>query len=301
MRYFSKILIVLSVCAICAIILSGCVEYSRQDSYQTTNSDISNTVVSNTESIDTVRPNDKVDYRIYEKNGQCYIEFDNPDNYRNNDDVVFASVNFQSIDEFRKTVLGGKLTDYQKSIVASFSKDDIGILSCDFNNLYKPILPEGTEIFTVTWEGQAYGFITANPTEECTFIIHTQDSYDSSFSYYYEDIIDDNDLITISKTEQLENNSGTAVYYRTSMGYFKTVRYSIEIQGKTYHVKEDYERDATNESKEVYSTVPYAVTVYCEEGDQRYSLFFTGMKNAPTKEWITSWGIQKYVEVSAVK
>ncbi len=163
-------------------------------------------------------PTERKDYVFISENGKHYITFENISSYEEDvQGAVEAGVYFKDIHTLKNTVLNGTLTIAEKKIVSRFSKDEKGnIKTCDFNNLYIPILPEG-EFGKVYWTGEDYYFpLSLKEDLQGTVICYAKDSYDSAYKHRCEDFFKENDSLIITKTETVDNKTVTEYCSDTS-------------------------------------------------------------------------------------
>ncbi len=243
-----------------------------------------------------------LDYAFVNKNGEQYIVFDNLSTYENNKQEL-ATISFTSMKEFKDAVTKGTLTDTQKEIiVSSFDKDESGaILSCDFSNLYTPVLPTGGTVDGVSWGGgEAYSF-SLTLSQEIFGSMHylTEARYNSKYQRDYQDYFS-RDSITVSKTENLDRNK-VATYYSTRAGDLMNMRYSLSSEGKTIIVDKTFRLSMKNPEIATSTSVPSDVKLYCTEGNQRYIITLYGFVEDPTDEWLSSFGLTEFVDTELVE
>ncbi|MBR6682594.1 MAG: hypothetical protein IKL40_06390 [Clostridia bacterium] len=242
----------------------------------------------------TLNYDENMDYSIVSENGNYSIIFDNPTEYQINNQKL-ANISFPSMKNFKDSVTKGLLTDSQKQIMAtSFKKNaDGSIKSCDFNNLYVPILPETGNTNRVGWSGQSYSFsLSFENGISGTLSCLTESQFESNYQMDYVDVLN-RETITITKTESLGDGK-TAIYHSTSTGKLKKIRYSLTIEEKTIIVDKTFRLQMDNPNLETSDTIPSDITMYCTENGQNYTIYLYGFTEDPTDSWLSKFGITAF-------
>lgn len=239
------------------------------------------------------------DYKIISKDGKYYIVFDDISVYEISipEDInisMLGTVQFESMKDYKETVTKGKLTEDQKvTIVSAFTKDENGILCCDFHHLYVPTMPTGGIVDGLSWSGSTYSF-SVKPDENIFGYVHydTKSDYDRAYLSEYETFFD-RDLVTVTETEQLDGDK-VATYYSTSSGEFMRLRYSLSDGDKKIVVDKAYRLKMCDTSIPTSSTVPYQVDLYCVENDTYCVVQLFGFVENPTDSWLLEFGLAEY-------
>lgn len=277
----------MSIAMIC--MFSGCSENSTQSPHS---SDSQNA----TENNDTEKQQN--DYSIVERDGKCYIVFDDAPKIEGGSHFELASLTFESIADLRDSVLNKKLTDWQKQVVATaFRKDENGILTCDFDRMYVPIIPDGFETVDVDWSGESYSFYIESLDETFGFVyLCTEALFEERFRIEYETFFE-RDTITVNETNEM--NGKTVVDFSTTAGEFRKVRYTVEDKGiivdMTYQLKSNYG------SMSVSETIPTDITLFCNTNDVYYVVDLYDLAEPMDASTILQFGIQPYVGNEKVK
>ena len=241
------------------------------------------------------------DYTLIGKNNEFFVVFDDINIYQSqgSGSQVSGTVDFPTMKDFKNSVTKGLLTDSQKRLVADFPKNSAGaIMTCDFENLYVPMLPKNGVIKVVTWRGQTCSFGAALNNEVFATIRHlTKDSFDSK---YQEDYLGyfDNDYITVTKTQTLDGGK-IATYYTTSTGEFMNVRYTMTVGTKVITVDKEFILQLHRTPlpfETISSTVPEDVDLYITSGDKFCHINLDGLSEDPTDAWLSRFGLEKYVD-----
>ena len=243
---------------------------------------------------------DTEDYSIIENNGRYYIVFTDESQFKNYEESqVSATVDFKTIQEFKDRVIKGELSDWEKVTISnSFGRDENGILSCDFNKLYEPVMPLGGMVTSVSWEGEFYGFGVEIGNNIFGFVnYYTPAIYKSIFEYKYENFFD-RDTITVTRTEQIGDGQKIATYYRTFAGEFMQLRYTLQNGTKTIVVEKTFRLAMSNEMLTTSSTVPFDISLYCIDEGVHCVMDLYGFSEDPSDEWLMQFGMTQYVENS---
>lgn len=235
------------------------------------------------------------DYSLVGIDEKKYIVFENVSEYER-EGQESAILNFKSMKEFVECVLEGKLEDWQKIIVAStFPKDENGIVICDFDNLFIPILPSDEAIYEVYWNGESYSFsFTLKNSVFGNMYYYTQEQYNNAYKNDYENFFN-NDAITVDRTEQTEDGK-TEIYYSTKAGELKQVRYLLTDDDKTIIVDKTYRLNMNSPLLDNSAEYPSNVTLYCIENNEYYVVDLFEFSEEPSDLWLLSFEIEKYVD-----
>ena len=231
------------------------------------------------------------DYSITPMNGKYYITFIENTDFGQSD---VASVDFETIADFKDKVTQGDLSDYQKATVASaFPKDENGILCCDFNNLYFPSLPNGWDVDGVYWEGENYSFsITTNNGTFGYVHCYSKDVYEEKFQRDYKDYFK-KDTVNVTKTESFSKNK-TATYYSTKTSELMNLRYELSEKNISTTVDKTYLINSLSSVIQTSSSHPYNITLYCAQGDLYYVVDIFEISKEPSDEYLMKFRMDKY-------
>ncbi len=236
------------------------------------------------------------DYTLVRDNGKFLIAFDDLGTYQVDHQDIVETVEFATMKEFKDRVTKGLLTDSEKRMMATFEKDSAGaILTCDFNNLYAPKLPNGGAVNRISWRGQSYLFDLAWEDGVFGWLTYlTESQYNSRYQEDYLNFFD-RDTITVTKRES-PGDGKMAFYYTTHTGQLMNLRYSLTdgektiVVDKTFRLRMDYIDLPTS------STVPSEIVLYGTSEEGYWYIVLYGFTEDPTDEWLTSFGLQKYVD-----
>lgn len=251
------------------------------------------------------------DYKLLELDGKHYLVFDDIFLYFNPSvdiayhDSLATDMSFDSLKQFKGIVTGGALTTAQKKRVAQFAKDkEYRIPICDFDNLYYPIIPDGNALEKVEWDGDEYLFqFEIENVLKGTIYLQTDEAYLESYKAKYEKFFDASSMSLVDKVyDEISNQE--IIYYtsveKDDVWYrsFKRVRYSLEDDDKIFYIDKVFliDTNVNYDMGKISSTIPYGLTLYCEEDGQKYTIDFGRIKEDPSDEWLIKFGIQKYVD-----
>lgn len=228
------------------------------------------------------------DYTLIKNENGCYLTFDDISKYQNssNGSMVAGDIIFGSVKEFKDTVTKGLLTDWQKEIVVRFENVGDNIQTCDFNNLYEPKLPQGSNAKEVYWNGTAYSYLVMMSDQSFGYVhCYTKEMYDEKFQSKFQNFFNQ-DTITVTGTEVIDGKEIT--YYKTSTGVSSyNERYTLTNGNKTVTVdKIFYSSDDTLNR----------VTLYCTDGFLHYTVTLHKLTENPTDEWLLEFGLKPYIE-----
>ena len=280
----------IAVFIIICVLLSAC---SSQTSNNKINGKSSDADKSNT---DGIKSETTADYTIACDNNKFFIIFDNIDIYQTENQDI-CTVDFDTVEEFYDSVTKGLLTDTQKRIIAtSFRKSDDGsVLTCDFNNLFVPKIPNEGKADGVSWEGETYSFsLTFDSGIFGWLTCFTENNYNNRYRDDYLNYFD-KEKITVIKEEKYENGK-TATYYATNAGQFMNIRYVLPFDDKTITVDKFFVLETNNSELSASSTVPLRIKLYCESGEWHCCFHLYNFSVDPDDEWLKCFGAQRYMQ-----
>lgn len=251
------------------------------------------TQAESTESETEQKISETADYSIEKINGNYYMIFENIGAYENKDQNALATLDFDSIIDFKNTVTNGNLADWQKTVIASaFIRDETGIKICDFNHLYFPELPDAMSVGGVSWSGESYSFFVGNKDVFGYVHYYTEEQYNEIYQRDYEEYFS-KDTITLIETEHTEERNAEISYYSTLAGELMQIRYTLQSEGKTFTVDETYRISMKDNALSVSDTVPCSITVYGIENNQYYVIDLFGFSKRPSETWLCSFGLSE--------
>ena len=236
------------------------------------------------------------DYTIIEQNGKHYIVFEDPTVYQIWA-VDVASVEFNSLADFKDSVMNDKLSVWDKQIMTTvFEKDEVGILTPDFNNLFEPYMPSDCTIDAVSWEGIYYTFGVLTSSGAFGYIRNrSQEEYSKIFQEDFENYFNQDTIIEV--TETIETDDGKNITtYRTSMAELKNISYTLSVGNKTIVVDERYTLKLSHDLLPTSDTVPSRITLYIIENGIYSVVTLHGFEEKPSEEWLLEFGMQPYVD-----
>ena len=254
-------------------------------------------------------PNDRSDYEIKIIDGQHYIVFDKEDAYKSYN-VQVVGFHMSSLGELKKAVTQRTLTDSQKANIAkSFSKDENGILICDFDNLYVPILPKNMAMKDVLWTGEEISFLCEDNTYDIGGYVTCYASYKRFENYWVKNFANIGSG-RVYKSEKTSDRNAIIKYYTTSVGKFKQILYTLVDGLKVIMVSELYTMEIYdseyNYPLTISDSVPNSVEILGFTEDPNgldencftlyYSAYFGDWTERPSVEWLMEFGLKPYDE-----
>ena len=235
------------------------------------------------------------DYTLIKNENGCYLKFDDISKYQNNSSngsMVAGEITFDSIKEFKDRVTKGLLEDWEKQVVASFSNNGVDIQTCDFNNLYEPLFPQGSDIVGVGWKITSYYFMINNDNKYFGFInVLSYEEYEKQYTRDFENALN-GDQITIESVEIVDEKEIT--YYKTPLASLKREAYTLQKGNITVLVDKQF--SLTDLSISQSSSIPYRLTLYCSDGYRYYTVTLYSLQEDPTDEWLLQFGLKPYIE-----
>lgn len=232
-------------------------------------------------------------YDIVVKNGKYYIVFEEEIGISNGG-VQLSSIRFSSLKELKDTILEKKFSQAQlNTIKNAFPRNESGIMICNPNMLYEPVLPNKMKTREVHLSGLSYFFaIEEIGVANGFFQYHTSEEYREVFKRDYEEYFF-NPLMYITDRRQVADRDAVITYYNTSKAELKTIQYQI---GGLY-ILEDYILSCTNAGGlTVSDTVPTSVKIYGKKNGLCFVLYLHGFEERPTVEWLSSFGIREFTD-----
>ena len=228
-----------------------------------------------------------------------YLNFSdgNTIEYTGEDSYESANINFATINDFKSTIISNSYTNDQiYNIKKVFRKDSNGIKICDLNTFYAPIMPKDSEILSVGWSGERYGYIISDLKKTYISLMYEIDeSYNEIIAYEIEDFYS---RPTVNRTkiitEVKDNIEYTINYYTTKYGEFKNIEYQlISEEGIKYTIKEQYWLSHIDSSLSVSEDIPKSIYIFGKGEDLYFYCFMSGLTEKPSLQKILSYGLKK--------
>lgn len=139
------------------------------------------------------------------------------------------------------TVKGGTLTDEQKRAIGEFAKDEQGRIEiCNLDQMYDAIIPTGYKIDSISWYGVSYCYDLVVGTEKYGFFtVVDKEEFDKRLRERDIRTSANPDYVTITNVEQTADGK-EITFYETSVGKFKSVKYTLSKDGKEFTILKDY-------------------------------------------------------------
>ncbi|MBQ8742803.1 MAG: hypothetical protein IJZ03_09180 [Clostridia bacterium] len=233
-------------------------------------------------------------YSIATDGKKYFLIFKNEDEYASDDNACeeAPSISFASVDEMKEKVLGGKLSENEILTMSQFKKNEIGRIEIiDFSSIRTPSLPTNSDINGVNWTGDSYS--VSFKSEICSYgIIHVldKDAFDTAFKRNYEDVLHNNKLVNIHKTEKVTDRNATVYHYTTHAGELKEIRYSIKLKDGELFIRETYRISMKDNSVQVSDTIPSGIDILGDFDGYYFDVFISVLNERPSAEWLSSFG-----------
>lgn len=294
MKKKRRMWVVYSLLITICIILAACTDETIKDYFKDEQQSENFTFLESTKASEDDQQ-DQIDYKLIEQSEKNYIIFDNMQIYQNDGLSQLATLEFENLAALKNAVTNGKLAEWQKKVVATaFEKNDIGVLTCDFNKLWEPFVPDGCMIDGVSWAGESYSFFVATTSEVFGFIhSYTSEQYQEIFQNDFENFFN-NTLINVTEKIEIDSNK-VATKYSTASGNLMQIRYNKSFDDKTIVVDETYRLQMNNDSIATSGTVPSNITLYCVENEAYYVIDLFGFTEYPSEEWLSGFGMKVFI------
>lgn len=225
---------------------------------------------------------------IKDKTG-CYVVIDDLYKYQTDSShsgMKLGYIPFETMKDFKDTITKGLWNDGHKDYIAWAVRVYSNNKTCDLNNLYEPIMPQGSIIYEVGWNLDSYYFMIGKDDVYFGFLnVVSEENYNDIYVRDYENFLDEKDTVT-----KVENIDGVeTIYYYWSHYSYKNVRYTLQSGNKTVIVDKKFDLGKSE-------TVPYDIKLYCVEGNKYYIVNFDKVYDDPTDEWLLQFGLKRYVD-----
>lgn len=239
-------------------------------------------------------------YTISAVDGIFYMNFSDGNVWDTNIQLsgqVNGSVSFKSLSEMKNKIENNDFSAYDIYLIKNeFEKDENGIVICDTNNLYEPVMPNGLTYTDVYWYGATYAFSVESDTLLTgSYFYFTKEKYDEYFACEYEDFFN-NPNISIENTEheKIGDTDATIYRYSTDISQFKKIRYTVEAEDKLLYVEEEYRLSVSADGIEISGNVPYRAKIYGCDNDIYFAVTVFNFSEPISAEWLLSFGVDSF-------
>jgi len=199
------------------------------------------------------------------------------------------------LEEFADTVGNRKLDERQLQMLSRFPKDEHGIKTVDSSNLTRPVAPANCTFSELTWKGLNYYFTMKDENgTSLYFICLAKEVYERHVSDEYEEIYENN-LVTITKEEKVEERNADVIYYTTPVSDIKTMIYTFQEGQTQYTVFETYLLRHNNSELTTSDVVPANFMLHMKNGDYHAQIYFNEFTERPTVEYLKQFNVAKFV------
>lgn len=208
---------------------------------------------------------------------------------------------FSSVAQMKQAFRENLLTEaQQETIRAKFVRTDKGYELCNFDEMLCPATPEGFVVDAVYLYGLDYNFNVRGPGELTAGVyLGDEGKYERQYDSFMEII--SNHQLDSHTTETHDGVAYENYVITTSVAQIKYVFMTISTEGKvtpTRVIMRFLLRSQT-QPDEVSDTVPRAVYVFGEDCGMPYDYLIHGVSEAPTVEWLSSFGLVPYEDDSS--
>lgn len=239
-------------------------------------------------------------YEIVEENGEYYIILD--EEYRekqrerewSESDLMCmrarSVIRFTSIEDMKRSIETGDLTEDELIAMAEFKTDDLGrIPIMDLSALTQASFPSCFDDVMVVWRDAEYWYTLRSFSEEiygslseCLSKDEWQEEVDSWCGFK-----DNEDIEVTGRTLDSERNA-EIVSYRTKYGQYQEAYYTIKNRGDEIHVFESY---VLSEELELTS-----IELYGHTNDHYFHAVIRDFTERPSLEWLSQFEMTDYEE-----
>ena len=253
------------------------------------------------------------DYTVSKVNDTYYLNFADGNTLDSNGGdhyISDSSVYFDSLAEMKEKITTNTLDKADLAVIkSSFPKDENGILMINLNHLYQPIAPSEYTFPSIIWDGHTYGgTLIPQGTEVQTWgfwkALSTgqyEDAYSAAFDKYIQDYKEDESKELLSHEESTWNGLPCDIYVlKTSVARLRVIQIHMPAEDgeEPLHISLSYtiEYSGTSSDVDVSETVPYRGYLFGKMHGQYYQITLHDFTEAPTVEWLTSFGVTPYVD-----
>lgn len=204
---------------------------------------------------------------------------------------------FDTLSEMKAYIKAG---DYTDSEVLSFLRggaineaDQLEVFNIE--KLHDIQTPSNMEIEGYAWEGNAYYIeLKGDPMRGFAYVMD-REGYE--FKLQEEEFFFQQQNVEVVSDEQIEDRNARERCFKSAVAEGRTVSYTLENNGNTMLVIEDYCHKRYNgDTYKVSETDPYTVEIIGKNGDAYFWVCILDIEERPSVEWLSSFGIVDYVE-----
>ena len=239
-------------------------------------------------------------YKMYIEDGKWYIELKEEvfDSVISTNDFyisVVARPFYDSAADMKKVLTSKELPDgFIKTCKGWFVEDGRKRLEIgDPNKICELKTPEGLTYDAVGVDVTCYGFHFNKGETTGTIYTGNKESYDRSFEKEYVSFPSNGNMVTSETTT--EERNARIVFSSNSVTDQKHIFYKITAGESEIYVIEQYilkYYDVDDEDEDTSDTVPSKIYLYGNDGANYWFGWFRGVKERPTVEWLSSFGLE---------
>ena len=200
---------------------------------------------------------------------------------------------FESFDEMYDDLKHGHFSENEMYAIGRLTKDnDTGLAEIvDFENLYKPDLPQGYAIERMKWQGgDGYRVdLTADSGITLSFSVISDEAYNEHYNRFSKT----RNLNGIGRVfKETDPDTGRITYlFGQGEPCFRAVFYPLPQDEGTAYVYETY-------NLTVSDSIPETITVIADLGGVCYSYTFEDLKTPLSADQLQQFGVKKHIPIA---
>ena len=249
------------------------------------------------------------DYAVSVIDGKCYLNFtdgneietDSSSSFGDSMSVNVNFIRFDSLAEMKQKLVRNELSDEQKSIMKSkFTLSENGFEICNVQELIQPSVPSDLFVDSVYLYGTQYEFLLRDHVEspELSAGMYWGDAGKWERQYaFWMDVIEQNQLDK-HETGDFDGSPCETYIFTTKSTQVKHIYLTLnDTEGNTpTHIMLEYALQTDSGTVTVSDTIPLAVYLFGEKNGSPFDYYISGLTEAPTVEWLSSFSIAPYVD-----
>ncbi len=249
-------------------------------------------------------------YEVSVIDGKCYLNFtagneaetDSGSSDNNNASMVDVNfIRFDSLAEMKQKLEGNGLTEEQKSIIKTkFTLSENGFDICNVQDLIQPSVPSELFVDSVYLYGTRYEFLLRDDPEAPQLSVGMcwgdAGKWERQYAFWM-DVIDQNQLDN-HENGDFDGSPCETYIFTTKSAQVKHIYLTFnDTESNTpTHVMLEYALQANSGTVTVSDTIPIAVYLFGEKDGIPFDYYLSGLTEAPTVEWLSSFSIAPYVD-----
>ena len=206
---------------------------------------------------------------------------------------------FDTLSEMKAYIKAGDFTDSEiMTFINSGAIDTAGRLEVfNIEKLYDITAPSDLTKEKIAWEGKYYSISFESDQANAFVCVVNREAYDSIIEEKNQAAFQPDHQIL--SEEQIEDRDARVVYYQSNTAKLKRYYYTLESNGNELYICEVYRLEMFNRTDiPVSESVPRGIDIVGKNDDGYFHVYLSGFKERPSVEWLSSFGIEDYVEES---